>query len=156
MTTRGTAAATATTGTAAAATATGTARRAEAGQAVQLKVEQLHAAKQPVQTGEVKVRKEVVTEHKTMDVPVERAEVVIERRPVRREAAAGDIRAEEVRVPVRGERVDVRKEAVVTGEVSVGKRKVQSSRRVGGHVRKERLKVEREGDVNVRGQGKGK
>ncbi len=41
--------------------------------------EELEARKQRVETGEVKVRKEVHTEHKTMDVPVQREEVVVER-----------------------------------------------------------------------------
>ena len=48
---------------------------------VQLREEQLEVNKQPVQTGEVGIRKEVVTEQKSINVPVNREEVVIERRP---------------------------------------------------------------------------
>src|SRR5207302_270260 len=55
-----------------------------AGRTMQLKEEELKVDKAPVQTGEVEVRKEVVTEHRQISVPVEREEVVIERRPVGR------------------------------------------------------------------------
>jgi uncharacterized protein (TIGR02271 family) len=134
-------------------TAATTARRTEAGASVQLKEERLHATKTPVETGEVKVRKEVVTEQKHIDVPVQREEVVIERRPAGGRAAAGDLRAEEIRIPVKEEKVHLEKETVVNEEVSVSKRKVQDTERVGGTVRKEELKVEEHGDVDVRNKG---
>ena len=57
--------------------------------------------KTPVQAGEVRIGKRVVSERQTIDVPVEREEVVIERRPASGRAAEGDIREEEVVVPVR-------------------------------------------------------
>jgi len=140
------------------------ATRANAGESgtIQVKEEQLHAEKRPVETGEVRVRKEVHTEHKTIDVPVQREEVVIERKPVHggvaaEGVAAGDIRAgEEVRIPVREEQVDVSKRAVVTEEVNVGKRVVQDTERVAGDVRKEEVHVERKGDVEVHTRGTGK
>jgi uncharacterized protein (TIGR02271 family) len=113
--------------------------------------EQLRVQKQPVNKGEVKVRKEVVTEHQNIDVPVQREEVVIERRPVTGKASTSDIRQdEEIRIPVREEQVRVQKEAVQKEEVTVGKRKTQETEQVSGDVRKERIKVEREGDVDVR------
>jgi len=117
---------------------------------IQLREERLKVSKTPVQTGEVSVRKEVHTEQKTITVPVEREEVVIERRPVSGHAATGDIQAEEIRIPVKEEKVHVEKEAVVTEEVSVGKRKVQDTEHVSGTVRKEEVKVEKKGDVEVR------
>jgi uncharacterized protein (TIGR02271 family) len=121
-------------------------------QTVRLHEEKLEAHKQPVETGEVKVRKEVVTEHKTLEVPVQREEVVIERHPAAGQASSADIRpGEEVRVPVREEQVDVSKRAVAKEEVRVGKRKVQDTEKVSGEVRKEELRVEREGNVDVHG-----
>jgi len=60
-------------------------------QTIQAREEQLHVNKQREQVGEVTVRKEVHTEHKTIEVPVEREEVVIERHAVSgRAPAAGD------------------------------------------------------------------
>jgi uncharacterized protein (TIGR02271 family) len=117
---------------------------------IQLREEELHVDKKPVKTGEVKVRKEVVTERKRIDVPVEREEVVIERRPVNRKGAA-DLKAEEIRIPIKEEQVRVTKETVAKEEVRVGKRKVQGTQRVDGTVRKEQLRVEKDGKANVRG-----
>src|SRR5207244_8977290 len=85
--------------------------QAEGGQVMQVREEELHAHKQPVETGEARVRKEVVTEHKTLEVPVSREEVVVERRPVSGQAASSEIRAgEEVRIPVKEEQVHVEKQ----------------------------------------------
>jgi len=51
------------------------------------------------------------------------------------------------------EQVTVEKRPVVKEEVTVGKRVVQDTKRVGGEVRKEEVRVEREGGVDVRGSG---
>ena len=118
---------------------------------VELKEEQLRVNKTPVKKGEVEVRKEVITEHKQITVPVEREEVVIERRPAGGRAAAGAVKSEEIRIPVKEEKVNVSKDTVVKEEVAVGKRKVRDTANVGGTVRKEELKVEETGDVEVRG-----
>jgi len=119
---------------------------------VQLREEQLRVTKTPVRTGDVKVRKEVHTDHKTVTVPVEREEVVIERRPAGGHAT-GDVRAEEIRIPVKEEKVNVSKETVVKEEVHVGKRKVQDTREVSDDVRREELVVETEGKAKVRDHG---
>ncbi len=139
----------------ASATRTTTAAAGGAGQTVQLKEEHLRASKEAVKTGDVTVRKEVHTEHQQVTVPVEREEVVIERRPASG-PAAGEIKAEEIRIPVKEEKVHVSKEAVVKEEVSVGKRKVTETETVAGEVKKEELKVETEGDVKVRKGDAGK
>src|SRR5439155_522664 len=68
---------------------------------IQLREERLKVNKPPVETGNVHVRKEVVTERKTLDVPIEREEVVVERRPVSGQATSGEIGAEEIRIPVK-------------------------------------------------------
>jgi uncharacterized protein (TIGR02271 family) len=126
-----------------------------AGQTVKVHEEQLHATKTPVKTGEVHVRKEVVTEQKTIQVPVTREEVVIERHPVSGLASSKAIHAgEEIRFPVSEEKVHVSKETVVKEEVSVGKRKVTGTEQVSGNVRKEEVKVVTEGDVKVTGDTK--
>jgi uncharacterized protein (TIGR02271 family) len=140
-----------------AACATPRAAAAREGDTIQVKEERLRAEKHPVQAGEVTVRKEVHTETKTVEVPVQREEVVIERTPVHGRAAADVIReGEEIRIPVREEQVNVSKEAVVTEEVRVGKRVVQDTERVSGQVRKEEVKVEQKGDVDVRSCDTGK
>ncbi len=138
-----------------AATAAPASRTTEGGETIQVREEELQVHKQPVETGEVRVRKEAVTEHRTMEVPVQREEVVIERQaPTGEHPSASDIApGEEIRVPVSAEQVTVEKRPVVKEEVTVGKRAVQDTERVGGEVRKEEVRVERGGDVDVRESG---
>jgi len=151
-------AATATTHAASTPTHTARAASAHQGDTIQVKEEVLHAEKHPVETGEVRVRKEVHTENKSIEVPVRREEVVIERTPVHgRAATEGTIReGEEIRIPVSEEQVDVSKRAVVTEEVKVGKRVVQDTERVSGQVRKEEVHIEQSGDVDVKNRNSGK
>jgi uncharacterized protein (TIGR02271 family) len=120
---------------------------------MKLHEERLRVDKQPVETGEVRLHKEVVTEHQTVDVPVTREEVVIERHPVAGgKATASDLKAgEEIRIPVREEQVRVEKQAVAKEEVSLGKRKVTDTQKVDETVRHEELRVDKKGDVDVRG-----
>ena len=56
-----------------------TAPRTGEGARIQLREEELQVHKQLVEVGAVRVRKEVVTEHRTIEVPVQREEIVIER-----------------------------------------------------------------------------
>jgi uncharacterized protein (TIGR02271 family) len=127
--------------------------RTEDGRVIQLTEEQLRAHKEQVNTGEVKVRKEVHTEHRQLTVPVEHEEVVIERRAVGGKAGASP-KAEEIRIPVKQEHVRVTKEPVVTEEVTVGKRKVTETETVSDDVRKEELVVDSKGDAKVRHNNK--
>ena len=127
-------------------------RRGETGGRVQLREEELRARKQPVQTGEVQIRKEVVEEQRTVDVPVTREEAVVERRPVEPRPADAPVGEEEtIRVPLRGEQAEVEKRPVVTEEVEVSKRPVQETQRVTETVRREEPRLEREGDVELGG-----
>ena len=124
---------------------------------IQVKEEELQARKHAVEKGEVRLRKEVRTEKKTIEVPVDREEIVIERKPVRKNAASSDFReGEEIRIPVREEQVEVNKTPVVTEEVKVGKRTVHDTEKVSGEVRKERVQVDRKGDVDIHSPGSSK
>ena len=124
----------------------------QAGQNVKLREEQLRANKQSVETGAVGLRKDVVSEQQSFDVPVNREEVVIERHPASGQPSDTPIgEGETYRVPVREEQVTVDKQPVVREEVSLGKRQVQDSQRVSDTVRREEARVERQGDVNVQG-----
>jgi uncharacterized protein (TIGR02271 family) len=123
------------------------------GDTLQLKEEELVAQKRTVESGRVEVEKDVVTEHRTLDVPVTREEVVVERRPVDRRPSDRPIGegGEEIDVTVREEEVSVEKRPVVYEEVEVGKRAVQETRQVGAEVRREVAEVHREGEPDVRG-----
>lgn len=131
--------------------ASSAAARPPTGQTIEAREEQLRVSKRPVQTGEVDVRKEVRTERQSIEVPVRKEEVVIERHAVGDRPAQGAIGDDqEMRIPVSEERVDVEKHPVVTEEVSVGKRTAESTERVSANTRKEEIKVDQRGRPNVR------
>jgi uncharacterized protein (TIGR02271 family) len=118
---------------------------------IELREEELRATKEQVKAGEVRVRKDVVTEEKTIDVPVTREEVVIERHPATGRPAAGSIKeGEEIRVPLTEEEVRVEKRPVVKEEITVGKRKVQDTETVRDTVRREEARIEESGASRVR------
>ncbi|HEV7282341.1 MAG TPA: YsnF/AvaK domain-containing protein [Pirellulaceae bacterium] len=118
---------------------------------MELREERLTPHKETTRQGEVHVRKEVVTERQTVEVPVEREEVVIERHPTAPHHATGAVGAtEEIRIPVKEEHAHVEKETVSLGEVDVKKRTVRDVERVEDTVRKEQLRVDTEGQANVR------
>jgi uncharacterized protein (TIGR02271 family) len=124
---------------------------------LELREEELRATKRPVETGEVRVRKDVVTEDKTIDVPVTREEVTVERHPASGRPASGDIKeGEEIRVPVREEEVRVEKTPVVKEEITVGKRQIQETETVRDKVRREEARVEGTGEVRRRDPWTGK
>ena len=125
-------------------------------QSVELREEVLNAHTDKVQTGEVTLRKEVVTETKSIDVPVRREEVVIERHAVSGAAATNaDFSATEevLRVPVMEEQVVVQKNAVVTEEISLGKREVTETQHVTDTVRREEAYIENPDQVDVLERG---
>lgn len=120
-------------------------------QHIQLLGEMLRVYKDRVHRGSVTLKKNVVTEHQQVEVPVTREEVVIERHPVNaQQARTGSFEpGKEVTVNLEEDRVRVEKQPVVREEVNVGKRQVQQTQRVGGDVKHEELKIDRQGDVNV-------
>jgi uncharacterized protein (TIGR02271 family) len=120
-------------------------------QRIQLIGEILRVHKERVSRGEVRLRKEVVTENQNIEVPVSREELVIERVAGQgREASGVEVGSgqKEIRVPLTEERVHVEKKPVVNEEVQVGKREVQNTKRVSGDVRHEELRSETEGNVS--------
>ena len=131
--------------------------RTEGVERIELREEELDIEKRQVQAGEVRVRKEVVTEQRNIEVPVSREEVVIERRPAsgREVSGAGIGQDEEIRIPLMEEQVDVDKHTVVREELEVGKRRIDETRSVSDTVRHEEARIDSEGDTAVR-QGRGK
>lgn len=115
-----------------------------------LREEQLAVNKERVQSGEVDVHKEVVTEKKVIEVPVSHEEIVIERHPVsEKQAGATPIgEGETIRVPLSEEKVTINKETVTTGEVVIGKQSVLENQRVTETTRREVPRVEHQGDVS--------
>lgn len=134
-------------------TDTGTAQTdIEGEQRLKLREEQLRAQKQPVETGEARLRKDVVSEQQSVDVPVTHEEVYVERRPGSGQPSDAPIgEGETYRVPVRDEQVTTSKQTVETGEVTIGKKQFQDTQRVSDTVQREEAHVEREGDADIQG-----
>jgi uncharacterized protein (TIGR02271 family) len=130
----------------------GSLRSTEGEQHIELREEELRARTEQVEAGEVRLRKEIVSQQQTLEVPVTREELDVERHPVTDPTPAqgevGD--GEEIRVPLQEECVHLEKETVATEEVRLGRRPVTETEHVTGTVRKEEAHVEREGDVTVR------
>lgn len=131
---------------------TGRSARGPEAHKMQLRGERLKAYKKPGEGGEVRLRKEVVTEQQTLNVPVTHEEVVVERHP----PAEGAVpvkeplgEGEEIRIPLREEQVQISKETVATGEVEVSKRKVQEQRQFTEPVRHEEASIQKEGEAPV-------
>jgi uncharacterized protein (TIGR02271 family) len=112
---------------------------------VQLFGEVLRVHKERINRGEVRIRKDVVTENQTIEVPVTREELVLERIPVSGTVPAPNANignAQEIRVPLSEETVRLEKQAVIREEVLVGKRNVEDVETVGDAVRHEELNVD--------------
>ncbi len=103
---------------------------------VQLFGEVLRVRKEKVSAGDVHVRKEAVTHMETVEVPVTREHLVVERADGR---ADGE---NTIRVPLSEERVHIDKDTVLREEYKVGKREITQNESVTDTVRRERLLID--------------
>jgi len=121
---------------------------------IQLYGEVLRVHRDRVQRGEVRLRKETVTETQSVQVPVSREELVVERVPVSGEQAAPGATvgsdSEEIRIPLSEERVRIEKEPVVREQVEVGKRQVTNTENREETVRREELRVDGDEEDRLR------
>ena len=104
--------------------------------------ERLTVDKQTEQAGSVRVGKHVVEEEQSVDVPVTREEVTMERRSVDRPATSDTLTDASIDVPVFEERVTAGKEARVVEELELGKTRHTDTERVTDTVRREEFDVE--------------
>ena len=139
-------------------------------QRVPLYEEELIPRTVAVQTGELRVRKRVVTETRMIEVPVRREEVIVERvsvphaesiitdeAPATEESRLGtdepitELGADQdiTRIPIREEQIVLQKRVVVREYVTVSKRIVEQTRQVSGIIRREEPRVETEGNAPV-------
>lgn len=139
-------------------------------QVLQLREETLHVEKQWVQTGEIRIRKRVITEEKVFRVPVSREEVIIERVPFTNngqndgavsastnaiDGGEGEILTLEEGKPftiqVREEQVFIQKTPMVIEEITLTKQVIQETKAITDTLQREELHVERTGDVRIQG-----
>ncbi len=127
-----------------------------------LRMEELVASKQLVQTERVLIRTKLVTETKMIEVAVTREELIVEHLPPEQWSAETDavqathdgpenelinrLRAlqpgETVRLPLLEEEVVIELQPVVVEEVSIGRRLVRGTQQVSGTIRREEVRVE--------------
>ena len=104
---------------------------------IQLFGEVLNVHKEKI-SSDVQVRKERVTRMETVQVPVTREELVVERPD-----SSGLLNAENaIRLPLNEERVHIDKDTVLREEYKVGKREVTQNRSITDNVRRERLLID--------------
>lgn len=118
-----------------------------------LSEERVNVDKQRVETGQVRLRKYVVHDTETVEVPVEREEVRIERTPIDADDAhavrGGDLTEDEASITLSEERVTVTKETVPVEEVSLHKETVRETETVREDVAREELEID--GDREITG-----
>jgi len=109
--------------------------------------EHLVAGTQQVEAGKARLRKYVVTDTESVQVPVSHEEVRLEREPItdaNRDAAysGGDITEEEHEVTLRAEKPVVGTETEAVERVRLGKETVTDTETVSGEVRKEQIEFD--------------
>ncbi|RLL40348.1 YsnF/AvaK domain-containing protein [Oceanobacillus piezotolerans] len=108
--------------------------------------EELLINKNKVQTGEVQVDKNVVEEKQNIEIPLEKDEVHVKRRPVLDydDSTEPIEDNESIRIPIVEEEVEVRKKPVVKEEIVIDKSKTYDTKHVADTVKKEEVDIKSE------------
>lgn len=120
-------------------------------QRMELHEERLAVDKKWVESGSVDIRKNTVEQQQTLDVPYEREEVEVERRPINQELSEYEANGHSAKtyekdglwhIPVIEERLEVRKVKYVSEEIIVHKRKVQETKHISETVQRETVDID--------------
>ncbi|MBN9682240.1 YsnF/AvaK domain-containing protein [Corallococcus sp. NCSPR001] len=105
--------------------------------------EELGVTKHQRSAGEAQVRKIVVEEMKTVEVPLRHEEVEVVRRAVKdKDTIPGDVatfQEETIRIPLSAEEAELTKRAYTDEEITIHKRPIEERRNMEGRVRHEEL-----------------
>jgi uncharacterized protein (TIGR02271 family) len=122
---------------------------------LKLREEKLDIYKKLIQTGEVSIRKELITEEKTIVVPLTREELIIEKKSLgKRSSKKNNNENEVIRIPLNEERFEVVKHKVALEDVSVYLRQSRDKVHIDETLKKEILKIETEGNVKLQDKAK--
>lgn len=113
---------------------------------LQLREEQLEISKKLIQTGQVKIHKEINQEERNIKVPVKCEELVVEKE---------DLYSKEkeiIRIPLSEESIEVLKHPQVINNVSIYTKKVQENNPIREVLRKEKINVEIKGHPKIKKQ----
>ena len=115
--------------------------------------ERLVADVSTAEAGRVRVQRRVVEEQEAIDVTLRHDELDLERRKADRPLEAGEqpvqVRGETTVVLVIEERLQARRVPYVVEEIHLRRRLVSEQRQVADTVRKERIEISTEGDIDV-------
>jgi uncharacterized protein (TIGR02271 family) len=115
---------------------------------IEVREENLAARTREVERGAVHVDKHVIEEQQTLEVPVTEEEVHIERRAVDRPAGSIDLDEASYEIPLRGEEVELTREARVVEEIDIDKTARERTETVSGTVRREEVEIDTDVDVD--------
>ncbi len=106
---------------------------------LRIKEEQLVLAKTWLQTGEVKIYRELLTEEKRFTVSAEYEELVIEKKiPASASSAHEDVPTDVIRIRLSEEQINLTKHRVALEDVSIYKQQIEEIKRI-----EETLKMEK-------------
>ena len=112
--------------------------------------ERMDIDKDRVKTGELSLHKDVIEEHKSVDVPVSHEEVIIERRALNEHSNTPIGEEETYHIPTSRDEIDVDKHTMVTGQVEAHKETVEGSRTVDQTLRREEANVDAKGNPHAK------
>ncbi len=119
---------------------------------LQLREEELNVRKHTQELGTIDLRKEVVSERQSVDVPVWHEELIVERQsidpPRLCDERVGENRS--IKVVLREEVADVDKDPVVSEVVRAGRRTVEERQHIEANARREVADLRTEGDIRLR------
>lgn len=116
-------------------------------QTIELHEEEVTATTRPVERGSVQIRKDVIEEKQTFEVPVVEDEVIVTRRRVNLEPDEGRelFTEDHIEIPLRGHEVQIETQAHVVEEIQIDKAANQYIEEVTETVRHEEARIDGNG-----------
>ncbi len=116
---------------------------------IPIREEEMDVKRKWVQTGEINCHKEVLTEERTISVPVKREELIIEKKIIDADSPDQSTRTEITRIPLREERVDINKYTYDLEQVEVYKQEFNENQLVDAMLKKDILIIKTSGDADI-------
>jgi uncharacterized protein (TIGR02271 family) len=113
-------------------------------QTIELHQEEVTATTRPVERGAIQIRKDVIEEKQTFEVPVVDDEVIVTRRRVDLDPDEGRelFTEEHIEIPLRGQEVEIETQAHVVEEIAIDKTALQHIEQITETVRHEEVRIE--------------
>jgi len=116
----------------------------------EIKEEQLDIAKKWIQTGDVKIHKEIFSEEKNFTIPIKREELVIEKKSIAQDNSSDkDSETQIIRIPLTEEQVEFSKHKVTLEDISIYKQQIKDIEHIEETLKKEKPKVKISGSPSV-------